>query len=67
MTHTHDHTPIVAADEAPGYYEIMETAIRDTTSNDGPQECWRQGGPDPRVARSMIANTVSRTSIAPRV
>lgn len=29
MTHTHDHTPIVAGEEAPGYYEIMETALRE--------------------------------------
>lgn len=27
--HTHDHTPITVADEAPGYYEIMETAVRE--------------------------------------
>ena len=27
--HPHDHTPIVAAEEAPGYYEIMETAVRE--------------------------------------
>ena len=27
--HTHDHTPIVATDEVPGYYEIMETSVRE--------------------------------------
>ena len=27
--HPHDHTPIVAAEEVPGYYEIMETAARE--------------------------------------
>jgi nitrile hydratase len=25
----HDHTPIMASDSAPGYYEIMETAVRE--------------------------------------
>ena len=25
----HDHTPIVTGDETPGYYEIMETAVRE--------------------------------------
>ena len=27
--HPHDHTPITAPDSAPGYYEIMETAMRE--------------------------------------
>ena len=27
--HPHDHTPIVASDDAPGYYEVMETAVRE--------------------------------------
>ncbi|QEX17960.1 nitrile hydratase subunit alpha [Hypericibacter terrae] len=27
--HDHDHTPIQAGDQPPGYYEIMETAIRE--------------------------------------
>jgi nitrile hydratase len=27
--HSHDHTPINAPDGAPGYYEIMETAMRE--------------------------------------
>ncbi len=27
--HTHDHTPIVASEGVPGYYEIMETAVRE--------------------------------------
>ena len=27
--HNHDHAPIVASQQPPGYYEIMETAIRE--------------------------------------
>jgi len=27
--HSHDHTPIAVPDEAPGYYEILETAVRE--------------------------------------
>jgi nitrile hydratase len=27
--HSHDHTPITVPDEAPGYYEVMETAMRE--------------------------------------
>ena len=43
--HTHDHTPIVASDSAPGYYEIMETAIRELLIEKkliGPDEIRRQ-------------------------
>ena len=27
--HDHDHTPISQPDNAPGYYEVMETAVRE--------------------------------------
>jgi len=43
--HTHDHTPITAPDSAPGYYEVMETAIRELLTEKGliqPGEIRRQ-------------------------
>jgi len=45
MTHTHDHTPITVPDGAPGYYEIMETAMRELLAEKGiihPAEIRRQ-------------------------
>ena len=45
MTHTHDHTPINVPDGAPGYYEIMETAMRELLAEKGiihPAEIRRQ-------------------------
>jgi nitrile hydratase len=27
--HSHDHAPIAVPDGAPGYYEVMETALRE--------------------------------------
>ena len=27
--HPHDHTPIVSSEGTPGYYEVMETAVRE--------------------------------------
>jgi nitrile hydratase len=35
MTHDHDHTPIVASDDAPGYYEVMEIAMRELLAEKG--------------------------------
>ena len=43
--HPHDHTPIVASDNAPGYYEVMETAVRELLIEKhliGPDEIRRQ-------------------------
>jgi nitrile hydratase alpha subunit len=43
--HPHDHTPIVAPDNALGYYEIMETAVRELLIEKqliGPDEIRRQ-------------------------
>jgi nitrile hydratase alpha subunit len=43
--HSHDHTPITVPDEAPGYYEIMETAMRELLAEKGliqPAEIRRQ-------------------------
>ena len=45
MTHTHDHTPITVPEGAPGYYEIMETAMRELLAEKGiihPAEIRRQ-------------------------
>ena len=33
--HSHDHTPITAPDSVPGYYEVMETAIRELLTEKG--------------------------------
>jgi nitrile hydratase alpha subunit len=35
MTHDHAHTPIVSSDAAPGYYEVMETAMRELLAEKG--------------------------------
>lgn len=43
--HSHDHTPITVPNEAPGYYEIMETAMRELLAEKGliqPAEIRRQ-------------------------
>lgn len=43
--HSHDHTPITSPDGAPGYYEIMETAMRELLAEKGlvkPAEIRRQ-------------------------
>jgi nitrile hydratase alpha subunit len=43
--HSHDHTPITVPDNAPGYYEVMETAIRELLTEKGliqPGEIRRQ-------------------------
>ncbi|MBC8115720.1 MAG: nitrile hydratase subunit alpha [Candidatus Saccharimonas sp.] len=43
--HTHDHTPITVPDGAPGYFEIMETALRELLAEKGliqPGEIRRQ-------------------------
>ena len=43
--HSHDHTPIAVSDSAPGYYEVMETAIRELLMEKGlikPGEIRRQ-------------------------
>jgi len=43
--HSHDHTPITVPDSAPGYYEVMETAIRELLTEKGliqPGEIRRQ-------------------------
>jgi nitrile hydratase alpha subunit len=43
--HAHDHTPIVVPDNAPGYYEVMETAVRELLIKKqliGPDEIRRQ-------------------------
>ena len=43
--HSHDHTPITVPDEAPGYYEVMETAMRELLAEKGliqPAEIRRQ-------------------------
>jgi nitrile hydratase len=43
--HDHDHHPVDAPDAAPGYYEIMETAVRELLIERGligPQEIRRQ-------------------------
>jgi nitrile hydratase len=43
--HSHDHTPITVPDETPGYYEIMETAMRELLAEKGliqPAEIRRQ-------------------------
>lgn len=43
--HSHDHTPIAVPDGAPGYYEIMETAMRELLAEKGlvkPAEIRRQ-------------------------
>jgi len=43
--HSHDHTPITTPDNAPGYYEVMETAIRELLMEKGliqPGEIRRQ-------------------------
>jgi nitrile hydratase alpha subunit len=43
--HPHNHTPIVASDDAPGYYEVMETAVRELLIEKqliGPDEIRRQ-------------------------
>jgi nitrile hydratase alpha subunit len=43
--HPHDHAPIVASDSAPGYYEVMETAVRELLIEKqlvGPDEIRRQ-------------------------
>src|SRR4051794_9312106 len=45
MTHTHDHTPITVPETAPGYYEVMETALRELLADKGlihPSEIRRQ-------------------------
>lgn len=45
MTHTNDHTPITVPDGAPGYYEVMETAMRELLAEKGliqPAEIRRQ-------------------------
>ena len=45
MTHTHDHTPITVPDGAPGYYEVMETAMQELLAEKGiiqPAEVRRQ-------------------------
>src|ERR1035438_778593 len=45
MIHSHDHTPITVPDSAPGYYEIMETAMRELLAGKGiiqPAEIRRQ-------------------------
>jgi nitrile hydratase alpha subunit len=43
--HPRDHTPIVSPDEAPGYYEVMEVALRELLIEKqmiGPDEIRRQ-------------------------
>jgi nitrile hydratase len=43
--HSHDHTPITVPDGTPGYYEVMETAIRELLAEKGvihPAEIRRQ-------------------------
>ena len=43
--HSHDHTPITVPDRAAGYYEVMETAIRELLTEKGliqPGEIRRQ-------------------------
>lgn len=43
--HTHDHTPINAPEGVPGYYEVMETALRELLAEKGliqPAEIRRQ-------------------------
>ncbi len=43
--HTHDHTPITVPDGVPGYYEVMETALRELLAEKGliqPAEIRRQ-------------------------
>jgi len=43
--HSHNHTPITVPDSAPGYYEVMETAIRELLMEKGlikPGEIRRQ-------------------------
>jgi len=43
--HSHDHTPITVPDGAPGYYEVMETSIRELLMEKGlirPGEIRRQ-------------------------
>jgi thiocyanate hydrolase subunit gamma len=43
--HSHDHTPITAPDAAPGYYEVMEIAMRELLAEKGmiqPAEIRRQ-------------------------
>jgi nitrile hydratase alpha subunit len=43
--HPHDHTPIVSPDNAPGYYEVMETAVHELLIEKqliGPGEIRRQ-------------------------
>jgi nitrile hydratase alpha subunit len=43
--HAHDHTPITVPDAMPGYYEIMETAMRELLAEKGlikPAEIRRQ-------------------------
>jgi len=43
--HIHDHTPIVGPDDAPSYYEVMETAVRELLIEKqlmGPDEIRRQ-------------------------
>ena len=43
--HPHDHTPIVASDDLPGYYEVMEIALRELLIEKqliGPDEIRRQ-------------------------
>lgn len=43
--HPHDHTPITVPDGAPGYYEVMETAMRELLAEKGlikPAEIRRQ-------------------------
>ena len=43
--HSHDHTPITVPDGTPGYYEIMETAMRELLAEKGlirPAEIRRQ-------------------------
>lgn len=43
--HSHDHTPITITEAAPGYYEVMETSIRELLTEKGiiqPAEIRRQ-------------------------
>ena len=62
--HPHDHTPITVPDGTPGYYEVMETAMRELLAEKGlikPAEIRRQievlDSRTPQLGARIVART----------
>ena len=67
--HPHHHTPIVVPDNAPGYYEIMETAVRELLIEKhliGPDEIRRQIEVLDSRTSALGAKVVAKAWVDPR-